>query len=174
MKIKVKKANISSEFIINKYLPANYSDTFECIAPLPDEVTPDDLLIAFWGMDKGWVDSLFKLRNALVKPLGLKSGDKDRGLGMAECIRKGGSYSFASVTDKSANETVISLNDKHLKAYLSANISEAENNRKRISLITVVHFHNWLGYVYFYAIMPFHGLVVKEVLKESVKKLSDS
>jgi hypothetical protein len=30
MKIKVKKTNIDKEFIINKYLPANYSDAFDC------------------------------------------------------------------------------------------------------------------------------------------------
>jgi hypothetical protein len=59
MKIKVKKTNINKEFIINKYLPANYSDAFECIAPLADEVTPSDLQIAFMERSKCRASILF-------------------------------------------------------------------------------------------------------------------
>jgi hypothetical protein len=50
MKINVKKTNVKKEFIVNKYLPANYSDAFEAVAPLADEVTTADLPIAemYW------------------------------------------------------------------------------------------------------------------------------
>jgi hypothetical protein len=171
MKIKVRKTNIDKEFIINKYLPANYSDAFECIAPLADEVTPDDLQIAFWSIEKGWVKNLFKLRNVLVKPFGLKSTDNKNISNFTECIKQGGSYHIVSVTDKSPNETVLLLNDKHLKAYLSVSISKLDNNLKRITLTTVVHFHNWFGYVYFYSIALFHTLVVKAMLGNSINEL---
>lgn len=171
MKIKVKKAGIDKEFIVNKYLPANYSDAFECIAPLADEITPDDLQIAFWGGEKGWVKFLFNLRNTLVKPFGLTPAEEDQLSSFTACIKEGGKYNKASVTDKSLNETVILLDDKHLKAYLSAHISQAENNLKRITLTTVVHFHNWLGYAYFYSIKLFHCLVVKAMLKNCIRQL---
>ncbi|WP_292010176.1 DUF2867 domain-containing protein [Chryseobacterium sp.] len=172
--MKIRKTIIDKESVVSKYLPANYSDVFECKVPLMDTITPDDLQIAFWGMENGWVRNLFKIRNILVSPFGLKSADNESIYGFIECIKQGGSYNIVSVVDKTPNETVLLLNDSHLKAYLSMRISNEENNLKRITLTTVVHFHNWLGYVYFYTIMPFHFIVVKSMLRNTINQLLNS
>lgn len=169
MKLTIKKVNIDQEFLVNQYLPANYADAFECIAPISNSVTPDDLQINFWGAEKGWVKSLFKLRNMLVKPFGLKTSNKENTGSITSCIKQGGSHPIVSVSDKSPSETILVLNDKHLKAYISISIASSEDHLKRITVCTVVHFHNWFGYLYFYSIDIFHGIVVKNMLRSSIR-----
>lgn len=166
----IRKSEIPKQSLVNNYLPANYSDAYECIIESNENITPDDLQIAFWTKMPKWIERLFKLRNAIVKPFGLKSDDNDSEK-LKECIRTGKEYGIASVAAKSADETVVCLNDKHLKAYMSVYIDKVDDNKKRISVSTVVHFHNKLGYVYFYAIVPFHGLVVRGQIKHVLRTL---
>jgi hypothetical protein len=84
------------------------------------------------------------------------------------CIRMGQPYSFVSVPAKNSNETVLLLTDKHLNAYMSVYV-ESRAKHKAISIITLVHFKNTLGRVYFFVIRPFHACIVKSMLKRSVK-----
>ncbi|GGK09304.1 DUF2867 domain-containing protein [Parabacteroides faecis] len=168
--MKVRNSTIPPDSLINQYLPANYSDSFECETDSDKKITPDDIQVSFWTTMPGWVNQLFKLRNLLVKPFGLQAGE-GKIQEFKECIRSGGNCSFASVTDKSPQETIVCLDDKHLCAYLSIHIENLEGNRKKIRSITVVHFHYWLGYVYFYTICPFHYLVVRNMLRYTLKKL---
>ncbi|AJW65116.1 hypothetical protein VO54_03690 [Elizabethkingia miricola] len=169
MKLIVKKVDIDQKFLVNKYLPANYADAFECIAPISDKITPDDLQIAFWTAEKSWVKTLFNLRNTLVKPFGLKTSKKENTNSIAACIKEGSSHNIASVSDKSPNETILLLNDKHLKAYISISIAGSESRLKQVTVCTVVNFHNWFGYLYFYSIGLFHSLVVRNMLQGSIQ-----
>lgn len=168
--MKVRNSTIPSDSLVNKYLPADYSDAFECEISTDNKITTDDIQISFWTDMPGWINQLFKLRNLLVKPFGLEAGEK-KIEDFIDCVRSGGKCDFASVSDKSPQETIISLNDKHLQAYLSIHIEELGENRKKIRSISIVHFHYWLGYVYFYIIYPFHYLVVRNALKHTLKKL---
>ncbi|MBL3548864.1 DUF2867 domain-containing protein [Chryseobacterium sp. KMC2] len=169
MNLKVNKVNVDKAFLVNKYLPANYADAFECVAPISDHVTPDHLQIAFWGSEKSWIKALFELRNMLVKPFGLKTSRKEGTGSIAACIEKGTAHPIASVSDRSSNETILLLDDKHLKAYISMSIAESEDNLKRVTVCTIVHFHNWFGYLYFHSIDLFHSLVVRNMLKRSIR-----
>ncbi|MDF2516924.1 MAG: hypothetical protein K0R59_2220 [Sphingobacterium sp.] len=169
MKLKISKVSINKESLVNKYLPANYADAFECIAPISDKVTPDDLQVAFWESEKSWIKTLFKFRNILVKPFGLKTSRNESVGSIAACIEKGTEHHIASVSDRSLNETILLLNDKHLKAYISISIAESENYLKKVTVCTIVHFHNWFGYLYFNSIDLFHSLVVRSMLKRSIQ-----
>lgn len=169
MKLKVSKVHVDKNFLVNKYLPANYADAFACIAPISNQVTPDHLQIAFWGSENSWIIALFKLRNMLVKPFGLKTSKKEGTRSIAACIEKGTSHPIASVSDRSPSETILLLDDKHLKAYISMSIVEAENDLKKVTICTIVHFRNWFGYLYFYSIDFFHGIVVRNMLKRSIR-----
>ncbi|MFR8355671.1 MAG: hypothetical protein ACLVEJ_08430 [Parabacteroides sp.] len=46
--MKVKDSTIPPGSLINKYLPANYSDSFECEIDSDKKITPDDIQISFW------------------------------------------------------------------------------------------------------------------------------
>lgn len=168
----IQKKNIPLEALVNKYLPVNYKDIFECVVENAPPITADDIQVAFWTVNPKWLENLFRIRNTLVKPFGLK-GDENRNTEEIErCIREGSNYSLMSVPDKSENETVLYLSDKHLSAYLSVYI-EHEENKQIISVITLVKFNNWLGYTYFFAICPFHHIVVRKMLKHAVKTCTD-
>ena len=180
MKLKVKKSTIPSGSLTEKYLPADHSDVYACVTDTGKEIIPDDIMVNFWTDFPRWITALFKLRDFLVKFVGLKGSDSSNtayfvhSTSMKElenCIRTGGTYDFVSVPAKSANETVLLLSDKHLDAYLSVHV-ESREGHKTISAITLVNFNNKLGRFYFFVISPFHGMIVKSLLKRSVKRAS--
>lgn len=164
---------IPTDSLVHHYLPVNYYDVIGYTFLGENDITPDEIQKSFWTSMPKWVDNLFKLRNWLVKPFGLKT-DKGEVQKTRECIENGGSEGMMSVPAKSERETVISLNDKHLIAYLSIYIEKHESNKTTVKSITLVKFHSWLGYVYFYTILPFHYIVVKQILKYTVNKIIES
>ncbi|MFV0417301.1 MAG: DUF2867 domain-containing protein [Dysgonomonas sp.] len=170
----VRKGNIPQNSLVNKDLAVDYSDVYFCTVLGGLNITPDDIQVAFWTDSPKWVDNLFKLRNWIVKPFGLQQGEGKNAQKFEECIRTGGKLSFVSVPDKSPNETILCLTDKHLTAYLSVYIEDMEDDKRTIYLATLVNFHNMLGYIYFYTIYPFHHIVVKKILERTIKKLLKS
>ncbi len=169
--MKIKKSIIPTNSLCRNYLPADYTDVFACKVQPTKEFTPDDIMVGFWTDFPGWVNALFKLRNFLVKFVGLKGSDNDNLKEFETCIRTSGSNELASIPAKSDDETVLLLTDKHLSAYMSVFI-EKNKDHKRISAITLVHFKNKLGRVYFFFIRPFHGLIVKSLLKRAAMNLT--
>lgn len=168
--MKVTRGSISQHSLIRKYLPANYSDTYCCTITNDTGITPDDLQVTFWTHKPGWVNTLFKIRNTLVKPFGLKTEEPDIPT-LEDGIRNSVAYDMFSVTDKTDNETIIRLSDKHLDAYMSVYFEPGEDKLTDISFTTVVHFHNALGYMYFYPILPFHHIVVKYMVTFAINHL---
>jgi len=167
--MKVTKSVIPSGSLIEKYLPTDYSDVYACEVGFEKEIIPDDIMVNFWTDFPSWINGLFKLRNFLVKFVGLKGTKNSNIKEFEKSIRRGETYNFVSVPAKSNNETILLLSDKHLNAYLSVHI-KSEEVRKTISAITLVNFNNKFGRLYFFVIRPFHGLIVKSLLKRSVKK----
>jgi len=165
--MKVKKSPIPPDSITGNFLPADYWDVYTCKCNFEKEMTPDDFMVGFWTNFPNWVKALFKLRNFLVKFVGLKS-DESSPEKLERCIRTGEAYGFVSVPAKSENETVLLLTDKHLDAYISVYV-ESEEVHKTISAITLVNFKNKLGRIYFFIIRPFHSLIVKSLLKRTAK-----
>ena len=119
---------------------------------------------------------LFKLRDWIVKPFGLKSDENDKNFKQKfeASIRNSGQFNLMSVPAKSANETVMRLTDKHLTAELSVRNEKSNDNMLKISIITLVHYHNMLGKIYFFAIRPFHKIIVKTMIKRSIKRLTEN
>jgi len=166
-KIKIHKSGIPQNSKISGYREIDYRDCFVCEIDSNKDISADDIMVAFWTIMPKWLSFLFKLRDILVKPFGLKTGENGDAKLLEEVIRNGGEYRFVSVLEKSDNETIISLSDKHLTAYLSAYIEK----ESKIYATTLVKFHNKLGVLYFYAICPFHIIVVRNMFKTSVKHL---
>jgi hypothetical protein len=91
--IKITKSTLPSDSLIQKCLPADYIDIFAAIAPENERLTPDYLLITFWTDFPKWLQWLFRLRDILVKPFGLKGGGSDDFLKQfPEMVRSGGNY----------------------------------------------------------------------------------
>ncbi|MDR2040433.1 MAG: DUF2867 domain-containing protein [Bacteroidales bacterium] len=168
--MKITSSKIPENTIIKKYLPAGFSDCFLC-TDSPEGISADDMMVAFWTTMPRWLSILFKIRDMLVSPFGLKTG-KGNAEQMEEAIREGKNYRFMSVMEKSEKETVIVLDDKHLKAYFSTYIQTDENGGRSIYLSTLVKYHNRLGRVYFFVIRPFHTIVVKKLFRQVIRDKS--
>lgn len=167
--MKIIQTPIPDDSMIRNYFPADYSDSFQCTFESDKDITPDDLLVAFWTKSPEWIGALFKIRNNLVKLVGLK-GDKTDSQEIEDCIRNNIDTDLFKVVLKSENETIIRLSDKHLDAYLSAHIKNS-GKEKTVSLITTVQMHNLLGHIYFYSICPFHKIVVKGMIKHTINQI---
>ncbi len=163
--IKIKKCEIPSDSLVAEYLPADYKDSFCVLQDKEITATPDDLMVRFWTDMPGWINVLFKLRNFLVKFVGLE-GAKGSLEELENCIRNGGNYGLIEIIAKDERETLMLMRDKHLDAYISLRVSD----RKNVYANTLVKYNNRLGKVYFFVIRPFHGIVVRAAMRRVVER----
>lgn len=165
--MKIRKSELPRQSQAACYLPVDFHDCFTYATDRAQALTPDDLMVAFWTTRPKWLATLFKIRNILVRPFGLKSGKADAGE-LEKAIRNGRDYQLMSVVEKTPRETIISLEDKHLKAWFSVYIEGTESSN--IYLSTLVKFHNRLGVAYFLVIRPFHAMIVKRIFAQVMRK----
>ena len=165
--MKTRKTEIPTKSLVSQYLPADYKDAFVCEMNITSQLTPDDIMVRFWTDFPAWIIALFKIRNFVVRFVGLKSSENDAQK-LENCIRTDEKHSIASVPAKDENETILLLDDEHLDAYLSVYIENLPN-QKTVYAVTLVHYKKTLGRIYFFFIRPFHGLIVRSALKRIVK-----
>jgi hypothetical protein len=96
-----------------------------------------------------WADLLLRLRNAVVKPLGLKTESSDTG---AEAI--------FPVHVNNDHEVILGTDDSHLNFRIAVMRHDGH-----IHMATWVHRNNWMGYAYLAIVMPFHILIVRNAMK---------
>ncbi|WP_315715016.1 MULTISPECIES: DUF2867 domain-containing protein [unclassified Bradyrhizobium] len=109
-----------------------------------------------------WMTALLKLRNLLVRPFGLKTSGADPGnprplIGMFP------------VVDETPQRIVLGFDDKHLDFRVVVDVRSDVSpigKASQVTATTLVHTHNTLGRSYLAAIMPFHRLVVKTMLRQ--------
>lgn len=170
--MKCYKTDIPTDSLIQQYLPANHKDAFACEVTGAEKLSADEMMINFWTVVPDWVDALFKVRNLLVRPFGLKTGENEDYIKQfEEMIRMGkGGNEIMSVAAKSDNETVLLLSDKHLDAYMAVHMS-SKDDLQTVKALTVVHYKNVFGKIYFFFIRPFHAVIVKSVLLNTLKRM---
>jgi hypothetical protein len=102
-----------------------------------------------------WVRALMALRNIIVAPLGLKTGDKHP----SKTARIG----FFPLVSEEPCQVVVGMNDRHLDFRCVIDLAE-KGDRQEITIATVIDRHNRLGRIYLAAILPFHRLILHVVL----------
>ena len=113
------------EKLIDKFLPADYHDTFVIKASKPaEQIVPKELIKKIFNHSPAWLSFLYKVRNILVKPFGIEGGD----------ILTSEDY----IIEDTENEAIMRKDDKHLLFYVS--IAKIGNNL--IDVTTVVQYHN--------------------------------
>lgn len=143
-------------YLIDKYLPSDYCDVvaknIHCSKPLSADYIFEQM---FCNFPKP-VALLMKMRNAIVKLLGLQGGGSFRDL----------------IVERSANEIVICKNDKHLCFWVGVYCSAPDDvGQQNASVTTVVKFNNFLGKIYFIAIWLFHKILVKSLFRKSIREV---
>ena len=97
----------------------------------------------------GWARALLKLRNTLVAPLGLKTGESQEA-----------DSAIFPITYEDNAELILGTDDKHLNFRICIH---RENGR--IHMATWVHRNNLLGRAYLAVVMPFHVLIVRDAMR---------
>lgn len=148
-----KKTNIPANSLIKNYLPADYIDSFSQVIRTRQAIKPEEFRDLAFNQLPGWMDRLMRLRNTLVKPLGLDTKRKftDR------------------ICDSSLHEEIFGMPDKHLDFYVSLYCGEHNEEQQELRMITAVKYNNRLGRIYFFIIKPFHGIIVKSILNRISK-----
>lgn len=141
--------NSPTNSLIENYLPADYVDSFSRVVACKQAITPEEFCNLAFGQLPKWIDWLMKLRNAIVKPLGLDT--KSRFTNMIHA--------------QNSSEIIFGMPDKHLTFHVSMLCGEYKDDKQQLQITTVVKYNNWLGRVYFFVIRPFHGIIIRAILK---------
>ena len=113
-------------------------DFLDCYS-VPSTLTPREAATRGLALP-GWADMLLRLRNALVRPFGLKTGEPDRPI-FPTC-------------HETEDELLLGTDDRHLDFRIGL-IRQDD----RIYMSTWVHPHNAWGRAYLRVVMPFHILI---------------
>lgn len=108
-----------------------------------------------------WVNGLMALRNMIVAPFGLKTGDHKTGAGEKPATDRIGFFPVISEKDE---RVIVGMNDRHLDFRCVIDIAAGDTTGQDVTIATVIERHNWLGRTYLATIMPFHRLIVRTAL----------
>ena len=142
--------------LISKYLPADYADCFSAKISFPRQINVAELFELVFNYRPPWLNFLYKVRNFLVKPFGIKVN---------------GSFKDF-IIEQTPKEIVLHSKNKHLDFYVSLFCSDKAENGQTASITTLVNFNNLMGRIYFAAIWLFHKLIVPSLFKRAVRNLT--
>ena len=142
--------------LVSKYLPADYTDCYSENISASRQIKAAELFEQVFNYRPPWLKFLYKIRNFLVKPFGIKIN-----------------RSFSDfIIAQNTNEIVLHSSNKHLDFYVSVFCSDKTDSGQSASITTLVKFNNFMGKVYFAAIWVFHRFIVSRMLKRAVKVLA--
>lgn len=108
-----------------------------------------------------WSKRLLWIRNVLVAPFGLKTGDQSINSADADRV----DFFLVLVEDKA--RIVLGLDDRHLNFRILLERHPAESV-VRYRLTTLVERHNLFGRLYIFLISPFHKRIVQSMMKNAL------
>ena len=141
--------------LIDKYLPADYSDFCSKSIDARQPITVDTVFDSMFCNFPRPIRILLKARDAVVKPLGLKTGTSFRN----------------RIIERNDKEIVIGDLDKHLNFWVSVYCSLPEEDMQTVSVRTIVSFNNMLGKLYFAGIWVFHKMIVNILFNRTLNKI---
>lgn len=140
------------------------------------EITIEEIGKAFFLLKPpGWITMLFALRNGIAGFVGLKTGGKEGGgqrLPDGFKLEPGEQLGLFKIFSKSNTEVVIGEDDRHLNFRVSIFFDRQPAGEETIVISTVVRFNNWFGRLYFLPVRPFHGFIVRSMLKGVAQAIS--
>lgn len=148
--------NMPTNSLIENYLPADYMDSYSKEITCKQRITPEMFHNLTFSQLPKWIELLMNLRNVIVKPFGIDTNSK-----------------FTNrICDKSPNEEIFGMSDKHLNFHISMWCGEFKENKQELRITTVVNYNNTFGKLYFSIIKSFHRIIILSILKSTEQKLS--
>ena len=140
--------------LINKYLPADYCDSFSKEVITSKTITPEMFLNMLFSKFTWWIGALLWVRNKIVSIFGLETGRRMTDM----------------VIEQNETEIIIGMVDKHLTFYVSLLCSPMFDNSQNFKITTVVNYNNRWGKIYFIIIKPFHKIIIRSMLRSIGRK----
>lgn len=146
-----------------------YCGSFQSNTP----ITIEDIAYTFFDSAPAWVSWLLSLRNKIVKAFGLKTFSASERMQMRKTFRleEGQTIGLFTILKKQEQEMWVGDDDKHLNYRVALQLKQHALNKYEVVFITTVMLHNWLGRIYFLPVRFFHRLVVRAMLRNTVKSL---
>lgn len=138
-------------------------------APLPPGCGPldgSDLLRAFGGAAPAWVDALMAARNQVVGRLGLKTGPMPAAL--KGPLQVGQYLGMFQVRHLGPDLALIGEDDSHLDFRIFVRVDRTPvpaGEAAELAVSTWVRPHNLAGQAYLAAVLPFHWLISKVMVR---------
>ncbi len=136
------------------------------------EVTFREFIAGVMNYMPGWMKFLYGVRWVFVRLLGMTQTGIPTSANMrpeAVPMQPGQRAAFFKlVTAEEDRLWIVCADEAHLAAYLAVVAEPISETRRRFHLITIVHYHQWTGNVYFGVIRPFHHLVVNAMAQHAL------
>ncbi len=116
-----------------------------------------------------WLRFLYGVRKGFVKLLGMEQEQVPQAMAYsAEDVvwQPGEAMTFFRVSAAKPNQYwFANADERHLRATLGVVATPSAEGETRFSVITIVHYNDWSGPLYFNVIRPFHHLVVAKMMR---------
>lgn len=126
-------------------------------------VTLREFIAGMFSYNPAWLRNLYRVRWGFVRLLGMKQQGILQAVKMSPTavpMTPGEKATFFTVKlAEDGRYWLAGIRESHLTAYLGV-VVEPLTTGSRFHVLTIVHYHNWTGPVYFNVIRPFHHLVV--------------
>jgi hypothetical protein len=163
----------ASSLIEKNGISVDYSDSFSSRFRAENKLPLEAYVRYCLNNWPAWIVFLLKIRNILVLPFGLKTGnesDKDY-IYPVISISKGSQAGSFKVLDLTNEEALLFMTDSHLDAWLSIIVKDLPDQQE-ICMTTAVKFHNLTGRIYFFLIKPFHKLVIRSLINHLINRFT--
>ena len=149
------------------FVGADLVDAYSALLPPGRDIDVGKLATEMLGEPAPWFRALLAIRDAVMRPLGVKTSRQIRG----DKKRGGDQIDFFPVLAQSHNELIVGEDDRHLDFRASILLRRGQSTDPAVLIATtVVHCHNWIGRVYLAGIKPFHVLVVRSNLRRVARR----
>jgi hypothetical protein len=146
----------------------DYVDAYLARLPAGRRYTLDQTVDLVFATTPGWVKNLMQLRNALVRPLGLKVGPPRQPASTIGPLLPGVRAGIFRVFERRPDELLVGEDDRHLDFRVSVLLRD-EGEAQWATVTTVVCFHNALGRAYFAVVRPFHQIIVPALIRRALR-----
>ena len=115
---------------------------------LPGQMTAPEAHDHLFAHAPQWMDGLMRLRNAIVRRLGLIEV-------------KAGQFPVVFCSDQ---EIILGLDDSHLNFRISIQVLGHNDTSTEAAVTTLVQINSLLGRIYLTMVLPFHHAIVRSML----------
>ncbi|MGF0524067.1 DUF2867 domain-containing protein [Agrobacterium pusense] len=158
--------SLAGSLIADWSKPAQFQDAYAVRIDRPLDGSMYDIIMPTLASPPGWLKGLFGLRDALVRPFGVRTTEAMRQAAHGRRI------DFFRIQDETADEVVLGEDDWHLDFRVSIRRQRLPSGTLIVTT-TAVRINNAFGRLYLFAIAPFHRLIVRASLRRMAASLDD-